>query len=109
MPVRNLWEEMQRIRQREWETAVACNGHWKQYKHTNTLYKLHMTGAQLKKYMEWSANYYNTFRPGDLTISFNPAIRAYNYDMFEGVLYDVDISAEPGSRIRNLTWPDGAP
>lgn len=79
------------------------------YKYTNTLYKLHMNGAQLKKYMEWSANYYNTFQPGDLTVSFNPDIRAYNYDMFAGVNYEVNVANEPGSRIENLTWPDGAP
>ena len=79
------------------------------YKYTNTLYKLHMNGAQLKKYMEWSVDYYNTFEPGDLTISFNPDIRAYNYDMFEGVNYEVNIANEPGNRIENLTWPDGTP
>ena len=79
------------------------------YKYTNTLYKLHMTGAQLKKYMEWSVSYYNTWKPGDLTISFSPDIRAYNYDMFEGVLYEINVANEPGSRIENLTWPDGTP
>lgn len=79
------------------------------YKYTNTLYKLHMNGAQLKKYMEWSMDYYNTFEPGDLTISFNPDIRAYNYDMFAGVNYEVNIGNEPGNRIENLTWPDGTP
>ena len=79
------------------------------YKYTNTLYKLHMNGAQLKKYMEWSVNYYNTYKPGDLTISFNPEIRAYNYDMFDGVNYEINIANEPGSRIENLTWPDGTP
>ena len=79
------------------------------YKYTNTLYKLHMTGAQLKKYMEWSVSYYNTWKPGDLTISFSPDIRAYNYDMFAGVNYEVNVANEPGSRIQNLTWPDGTP
>lgn len=79
------------------------------YKYSNTLYKLEMTGAQLKKYMEWSAAYYNTYKDGDLTISFNPDIRAYNYDMFSGVNYEVNISKEAGSRIENLTWPDGTP
>ena len=79
------------------------------YKYSNTLYKLHMNGAQLKTYMEWSANYYNTYEPGDLTISFNPDIRAYSYDMFSGVNYEVNIANEPGHRIENLTWPDGTP
>ncbi|MCI6277684.1 MAG: 5'-nucleotidase C-terminal domain-containing protein [Clostridium sp.] len=68
-----------------------------------------MTGSQLKKYMEWSASYYNTYKDGDLTISFNENIRGYNYDMFSGVRYDVDISKEPGNRITNLTWMDGTP
>ncbi|HEX3077815.1 MAG TPA: 5'-nucleotidase C-terminal domain-containing protein [Lachnospiraceae bacterium] len=79
------------------------------YKYANTLYKLQMTGAQLKKYMEWSVSYYNTYKPGDLTVSFNPDIRAYNYDMFSGVTYDVNISKEPGSRIENLKKADGTP
>ena len=79
------------------------------YPYTNTLYKLHMNGAQLRKYMEWSAAYYNTWNPGDLTISFNPDIRDYNYDMFSGVNYEINIANEPGSRIENLTWPDGTP
>lgn len=79
------------------------------YKYANTLYKLEMTGAQLKKNMEWTASYYNTWKPGDLTISFNPEIRAYQYDMFAGVNYDINVANEPGSRIENLTWPDGTP
>lgn len=77
------------------------------YKYANTLYKMEMTGAQLKKYMEWSASYYNTFKDGDLTISFNEEIPGFNYDIFSGVNYEIDISKEPGERIQNLTRPDG--
>ena len=79
------------------------------YKYANSLYTVEMTGWQLKRWMEWSASYYNTFHEGDLTVSFNPDIRYYLYDMFSGVSYDIDISEEPGSRIKNLTWPDGTP
>lgn len=79
------------------------------YKFANTLYKLEMTGAQLKQYMEWSASYYNTWKQGDLTISFNPDVRSYLYDMFAGINYEINIANEPGSRIQNLTWPDGTP
>lgn len=79
------------------------------YKYANTLYKLEMTGAQLKKYMEWTVSYFNTYQPGDLTISFNEDMRAYNYDMFQGVNYEINIANEAGSRIENLTWPDGTP
>ncbi len=79
------------------------------YKYANTLYKMQMTGKQLKQFMEWSVSYYNQYQPGDLTISFSPSIRAYNYDMFAGVNYDIDISKPAGERIVNLTWPDGTP
>ncbi|MCR5733491.1 MAG: 5'-nucleotidase C-terminal domain-containing protein [Lachnospiraceae bacterium] len=78
------------------------------YKYNNTIYKLHMNGTQLKKYMEWSAGYYNTFHAGDDTITFDQDMPIYLYDMFEGVNYEIDISKEPGERIQNLTWPDGS-
>ena len=79
------------------------------YKYANTLYKMKFNGAQLKQYMEWSASYYNTYQPGDLTISFNPNMRGYLYDMFAGVNYEINIANAPGSRIENLTWEDGTP
>lgn len=72
------------------------------YKYPNTLIGVEVTGAQLKKYMEWSAAYYNTYKPGDVTISFDEKIRSYNYDMFAGVTYKIDISKPAGSRIVDL-------
>lgn len=77
------------------------------YKYDNTLMTLKINGNQLKKYMEWSAKYYNSFKEGDLTISFNEKIRMYNYDMFGGVKYEINISKPEGSRIENLTYNDG--
>ncbi len=74
------------------------------YKYTNTLIALKVTGKQLKQYMEWSAAYYNQAKPGDVTVSFNPDIRGYNYDVFAGVNYDIDIAAPSGKRIENLTF-----
>lgn len=79
------------------------------YKYANTLYKLQMTGEQLKKYMEWTVSYFNTYQPGDLTLSFSEDVRAYQYDMFQGVNYEINVANEIGSRIQNLTWPDGTP
>lgn len=77
------------------------------YTYQNTLYKLQMNGLQLRKYMEWSAAFFKTWVPGDVTIAFDPSVRYYLYDAFEGVNYDIDISKEPGNRIQNLTWPNG--
>lgn len=74
------------------------------YKYPNTLVGVNITGDNFIKYMEWSASYYNTAVEGDLTVSFNPDVRGYNYDMFSGVTYDVDISKPAGSRIVNVMF-----
>jgi 2',3'-cyclic-nucleotide 2'-phosphodiesterase/3'-nucleotidase len=74
------------------------------YKYPNTLIGVEVTGAELKAYMEWSAKYYNSFVPGDINLSFNPSIRVYNYDMFQGVDYKVDVSKPAGERIVDLKF-----
>lgn len=74
------------------------------YQYANTLVGVEVTGKELKAYMEWTASYYNMYQPGDLTISFNPSIRGYAYDMFEGVDYEIDISKPAGSRITNVMY-----
>jgi 2',3'-cyclic-nucleotide 2'-phosphodiesterase/3'-nucleotidase len=74
------------------------------YKYDNTLYTVVVTGQELKNYMEWAVKHLNTFKPGDLTISFDKDIPGYLYDMFQGVDYQVDISKPVGQRIVNLTF-----
>jgi len=73
------------------------------YKYTNTLMGVNMTGENLLKFMEWSASYFNTWKEGDVTISFDEEIRGYNYDMFAGINYEIDLSKEAGNRIVNAT------
>ena len=79
------------------------------YTYENTLYKLQMNGAQLRRFMEWSAGFYKTWQPGELNIAFDPSTRFYLYDAFAGVNYKIDVSKAEGSRIQDLTWPDGRP
>jgi len=79
------------------------------YTYENALTELKMNGSQLKTWMEWSAEFYNTVKEGDLTVSFNENKRLYQCDFFCGVNYEIDISKEAGARIQNLTWPDGTP
>ena len=78
------------------------------YKFDNTLYRVTVTGAELKAYMEWSAACYNQWKPGDINISFDPEYPDYLYDMFQGVDYEIDLSQPKGSRIVNVTL-DGKP
>lgn len=74
------------------------------YKFDNTLYRVKVTGKELKAYMEWSAACYNQWKTGDLSISFNPEKPGYLYDMFAGVNYEIDLSQPEGSRIKNVTF-----
>ncbi|WP_305830805.1 bifunctional metallophosphatase/5'-nucleotidase [Photobacterium leiognathi] len=70
------------------------------YKYDNALIGVNITGANLKKYMEWSYNYFNTYKEGDLTVSFNPDVQAYNYDLFDGAIeYTVDLTKPTGERV----------
>lgn len=74
------------------------------YKYDNTLYRVTVTGKELKAYMEWSAACYNQWVSGDLSISFNPEKPGYLYDMFAGVDYEIDLSQPAGSRIKNVMF-----
>ncbi|NFO10651.1 bifunctional metallophosphatase/5'-nucleotidase [Clostridium botulinum] len=69
-----------------------------------------ITGKDLKTYMEWSADYFNTLKDGDMTISYNPNRRNSKYstnDIFGGVNYKIDLTKESGNRITDLTFPNG--
>jgi 2',3'-cyclic-nucleotide 2'-phosphodiesterase/3'-nucleotidase len=75
-----------------------------------TVYQL--TGKELKKYMEWSADYFNQQHDGDVTYSFNPQRRSSKYstnDFFDGVTYTIDLRQPVGQRITELKLNDGTP
>ncbi|AKG72495.1 TPA: bifunctional metallophosphatase/5'-nucleotidase [Serratia fonticola] len=75
-----------------------------------TVYQL--TGKELKKYMEWSADYFNQQHDGDVTYSFNPQRRSSKYstnDFFDGVTYTIDLRKPVGQRITELKLNDGTP
>lgn len=74
------------------------------YKFDNTLYRVNITGEQLKQYMEWSASHYNTWTEGDINISFDKSVPGYRYDMFAGVDYEIDLSKPAGERIVNVMY-----
>ena len=75
------------------------------YVYENTLVVLEVTGQQLKDALEHSAKYYNTYEAGKTPRELiNEKIPAYNFDIAEGVTYDLDISKPIGSRIQNLRF-----
>ena len=75
-----------------------------------TVYEL--TGKQLKEYMEWSANYFDTIQPGDTEYRYNAERKKskyVTYDIFGGVNYKIDLHNPQGSKIVDLTLADGKP
>lgn len=71
-----------------------------------------MTGKQLKEYMEWSANYFDTIQPGDTEYRYNAERKKskyVTYDIFGGVNYKIDLRNPQGSKVVDLTLADGKP
>ncbi|MGD0133697.1 MAG: 5'-nucleotidase C-terminal domain-containing protein [Bryobacteraceae bacterium] len=75
------------------------------YIYENQLYVLEGNGKMVRDALENSARYYNTCASdcshGPLI---NSQVIGYNYDMAEGVEYEIDLTQPPGQRIRNLRW-----
>ena len=83
----------------------------------NTLLSIKVTGAQVKAYLEWSAQYFKPVTTtiaaaADVTNSVTPTAPAgtpdYNYDVVYGLdaplTYDIDLARPVGSRISNLSY-----
>jgi 2',3'-cyclic-nucleotide 2'-phosphodiesterase (5'-nucleotidase family) len=75
------------------------------YVYENTLVVLEVTGQQLKDALEHSAKYFKAYVPGKAAADLvDEKIPAYNFDIAEGVTYDLDISKPIGQRIQNLRF-----
>lgn len=72
------------------------------YPYENTLKAVKIDGATLVWYLEKSALYFRTFRPGEPII--NDSVPGYNFDIISGISYVIDLSRPPGSRIRDLQY-----
>ncbi|NVK45068.1 MAG: bifunctional 2',3'-cyclic-nucleotide 2'-phosphodiesterase/3'-nucleotidase [Rhodobacteraceae bacterium] len=91
------------------------------YLYPNTIRAVRINGAQLKGWLERSAGMFNQVEEGATdAVLLNPDFASYNFDVIDGVDYQIDISqpsrftssGEPlnpdASRIVNLTF-NGAP
>src|SRR5947207_1238780 len=75
------------------------------YEYENTLVTLELTGQQLKEAREHSAQYFREYEQGkSLAELIDTRIPGYNFDVAQGVSYDIDISKPIGHRIQNLTF-----
>jgi 2',3'-cyclic-nucleotide 2'-phosphodiesterase / 3'-nucleotidase len=91
------------------------------YLYPNTVRAVKITGAQLKGWLERSAGMFNQITPGEADqVLLNPDFPSYNFDVVDGVTYEIDLSQpmmfdrdgavinEGANRIVNLAF-NGAP
>jgi 2',3'-cyclic-nucleotide 2'-phosphodiesterase (5'-nucleotidase family) len=75
------------------------------YIYENTLVVLEVTGQVLKDALEHSARYFRAYEAGRTPAELvDEKIPAYNFDIAEGVTYDLDLTKPYGSRVRNLRF-----
>ena len=91
------------------------------YLYPNTLMAVRITGAQVREWLERSAGMFNQIEPGVADqVLLNPSFPSYNFDVIDGVTYQIDLSqpsrydndgvvvAPDAHRIVNLQF-NGAP
>ncbi|WBU62019.1 bifunctional 2',3'-cyclic-nucleotide 2'-phosphodiesterase/3'-nucleotidase [Paracoccus albus] len=91
------------------------------YLYPNTIRAVKITGQQVKDWLERSAGMFNQITPGQADqLLLNPEFPSYNFDVIDGVEYQIDLSQpskydndgavvnEGANRIVNLTF-DGQP
>lgn len=105
---------------------VTVGDMFKLYRFENLLYTMKLSGAEIKRYLEFSyADWINTMKgPGDHLLKFRldekgkPVIRngeawlrnqPYNFDSAAGIDYTVDASRKEGDRIVIRSFSDGKP
>ena len=74
------------------------------YPYPNILKVLKITGNHLKEAIEKSATYF-VLENGAVTINQDfliPKVQNYNYDMFGGLTYEIDLSREVGARVISM-------
>ena len=72
------------------------------YVYDNTLKAIRVSGAQLRAYIEKSAEYFLPCPGGACARVINPAVPGYNFDVVSGVDYALDLSKPVGQRVVRL-------
>ncbi|MDF2963889.1 MAG: 2, 3-cyclic nucleotide 2-phosphodiesterase [Paenibacillus sp.] len=77
------------------------------YVYPNTLQVIRISGQDIRDALERSASYFATWTGGPVQV--NPAFsepkpQHYNYDMWEGIEYKLNISRPEGERVVHLTY-----
>jgi len=76
------------------------------YIYPNTLKVIRISGQDIKAALEKSATYFILDEKNEIKVNptfVEPKPQHYNYDMWEGIEYELNISKPPGSRVEKLT------
>jgi len=72
------------------------------YIYDNTLYVIEATGQEIKNELEWTATYFNQYYFDAAGVTVNSAVRDYNYDLWSGIDYVLDVTKPVGQRVVEL-------
>lgn len=72
------------------------------YIYDNTLYVIEATGQMIKDELEWTATYFNQYYYEPAGVTVNSAVRDYNYDLWSGIEYKLDVTKPVGQRVVEL-------
>ncbi|MHB8818763.1 MAG: bifunctional metallophosphatase/5'-nucleotidase, partial [Bellilinea sp.] len=72
------------------------------YIYDNTLYVIEATGQMIKDEIEWTASYFNQYYYEQAGVTVSGALRDYNYDLWSGIEYRIDVTKPVGSRVVEL-------
>lgn len=63
------------------------------YLYPNTVRAVRVTGAEVREWLERSAGMFNQITPGEADqVLLNPDFPSYNFDVIDGVTYEIDLS-----------------
>ncbi|MHA6253028.1 bifunctional metallophosphatase/5'-nucleotidase [Oceanobacillus sp. CAU 1775] len=77
------------------------------YMYPNTLMVLEITGADIKAALEQTAKYFTLNNENEIEVEptfVEPKPQHYNYDMWEGIEYTLNISRPVGERVEAVTY-----
>ncbi|MFO8030268.1 MAG: 5'-nucleotidase C-terminal domain-containing protein [Cyclonatronaceae bacterium] len=78
------------------------------YPYFNTLYKLEITGGQIRQFLEYTSRYYLSETDEQGRPVTNSGWPGFNFDLLAGMEYVLDLSNEPGDRLTTLRY-EGQP
>jgi len=89
-----------------WKGDITIGNVTDIYIYDNEISVMHLNGAQVIEWLERSAENYNRIDPNSSEEQelLNPEFSAYNYDVIEGIEYQVDVTQPVGDRIVNATY-----